>query len=159
MMLIKPEILTSSQETVCALEAEVHSISQQTRNHLYWYNYSIECSGAPIHWKSFTCLTGLCIKSLFQQIFVCGIPLYTCQSRALRVVDISDLLGNLSLTSVLTSMLWSWGKHRLACRNDKICTLEDSSLSWSIYCASYCFMSERNNKIYQDVNDFGVFLC
>lgn len=25
MMLIKPEILTSSQETVCALEAEVHS--------------------------------------------------------------------------------------------------------------------------------------
>lgn len=99
-------------------------ITQQTRNHLYQDNYGIKCARATIHWKSFSCLTGLCIMFLFQEMFFCGIPLYTCQSRALRVVDISDLLGNLSLTSVLISMLWSGGKHRLACRNDKICTLK-----------------------------------
>lgn len=126
-MLIKPENLTSSQETLCIGGWSSLWISQRTRNHLYWYNYSIKYAGDAIHWKSFSCLTGLCIKFLFQEMFVCGIPLYTCQSRALRVVDVSDLLGNLSLTSAIKSKLWSGVKHRLACRNDKICTLKGFS--------------------------------
>lgn len=124
MMLIKPEMLTSSQEILCLADWSSLWMSQQTRNHLYQDNYSIKCTRATIQWKSFSRLAGFCIKFLFWQMFVCGLPLYTCQSRASRAVDISDLLGTLSPTLVRASMLWSGGKHRLSCRNHKICRLK-----------------------------------